>query len=255
MKRIIVIALNTFKENLRDKILYNLVFFGLMLIGSSVLLGSLTMGEQAKIMKDLGLASINLFGVLIAIFVGIGLVSKEIEKRTIYTIIAKPIPRYQFLLGRYSGLGLTLFVNTAIMAVGFVLVLLLAGVGLDMGLTEAIGLIFLELLLIVAVAVMLSTFTTPTLSATFTLAIYVIGHLTGDLKALGDKLENPFVSGVLDVLYYALPNLSYFNIKSEAVHGIPIAWSYLLMAVSYGVTYAAFVMVAACMIFQRRDFK
>jgi ABC-type transport system involved in multi-copper enzyme maturation permease subunit len=152
MKRIIVIALNTFKENLRDKILYNLVFFGLMLIGSSVLLGSLTMGEQAKIMKDLGLASINLFGVLIAIFVGIGLVSKEIEKRTIYTIIAKPIPRYQFLLGRYSGLGLTLFVNTAIMAVGFVLVLLLAGVGLDMGLTKAIGLIFLELLLIVAVA-------------------------------------------------------------------------------------------------------
>ena len=225
MKRIIVIALNTFKENLRDKILYNLVFFALMLIGSSVLLGSLTMGEQAKIMKDLGLASINLFGVLIAIFVGIGLVSKEIEKRTIYTIIAKPIPRYQFLLGRYSGLGLTLFVNTAIMAVGFVLVLLLAGVGLDMGLAKAIGLIFLELLLIVAVAVMLSTFTTPTLSATFTLAIYVIGHLTGDLQALGDRLENPLVSGVLNVLYYTLPNLAYFNIKSEAVHGIPIAWS------------------------------
>jgi uncharacterized paraquat-inducible protein A len=139
--------------------------------------------------------------------------------------------------------------------VGFVLVLLLAGVGLDMGLAKAIGLIFLELLLIVAVAVMLSTFTTPTLSATFTLAIYVIGHLTGDLQALGDRLENPLVSGVLNVLYYALPNLAYFNIKSEAVHGIPIAWSYLLMAVSYGVTYAAFVMVAACMIFQRRDFK
>jgi ABC-type transport system involved in multi-copper enzyme maturation permease subunit len=255
MKRIIVIALNTFKENLRDKILFNLVFFGLMLIGSSVLLGSLTIGEQAKLMKDLGLASINIFGVLIAVFVGIGLVSKEIEKRTIYTIIAKPIPRYQFLLGRYSGLGLTLFVNTAIMAVGFVLVLLLAGVGLDVGLAKAIGLIFLELLLIVAVAVMFSTFTTPTLSATFTLAIYVIGHLTGDLKAFGDKLENPLVSGVLNVLYYALPNLANFNVKSEAAHGIPISWNYLLVTVSYGVAYAASVMVAACMIFQRRDFK
>lgn len=255
MKRIIVIALNTFKENLRDKILFNLVFFGLMLIGSSVLLGSLTIGEQAKLMKDLGLASINIFGVLIAVFVGIGLVSKEIEKRTIYTIIAKPIPRYQFLLGRYSGLGMTLFVNTAIMAVGFVLVLLLAGVGLDVGLAKAIGLIFLELLLIVAVAVMFSTFTTPTLSATFTLAIYVIGHLTGDLKAFGDKLENPLVSGVLNVLYYALPNLANFNVKSEAAHGIPISWNYLLVTVSYGVAYAASVMVAACMIFQRRDFK
>jgi ABC-type transport system involved in multi-copper enzyme maturation permease subunit len=206
-------------------------------------------------MKDLGLASINIFGVLIAVFVGIGLVSKEIEKRTIYTIIAKPIPRYQFLLGRYSGLGLTLFVNTAIMAVGFVLVLLLAGVGLDVGLAKAIGLIFLELLLIVAVAVMFSTFTTPTLSATFTLAIYVIGHLTGDLKAFGDKLENPLVSGVLNVLYYALPNLANFNVKSEAAHGIPISWNYLLVTVSYGVAYAASVMVAACMIFQRRDFK
>ena len=133
MKRIMVIALNTFKENLRDKILYNLVFFGLMLTGSAILLGSLTIGEQDKITKDLGLASINIFGVLIAIFVGIGLVSKEIEKRTIYSIIAKPIPRYQFLLGRYSGLALTLFVNTAIMTVGFILVLLLAGVSLDLG--------------------------------------------------------------------------------------------------------------------------
>ena len=255
MKRIVVIALNTFKENLRDKILFNLVFFGLMLIGGSVLLGSLTIGEQAKIMKDLGLASINVFGVLIAIFVGIGLVSKEIEKRTIYTIIAKPIPRYQFLLGRYSGLALTLFVNTAIMAVGFILVLVLESVSLDMGLTKAIGLIFLELLLIVAVAVMFSTFTTPTLSATFTLAIYVIGHLTGDLKAMGDKLDNPLVSGMFTVLYYALPNLTSFNVKSEAAHGAPISWTYLLVTVSYGMAYAASVMVAACMIFQRRDFK
>lgn len=255
MKRIMVIALNTFKENLRDKILYNLVFFGLMLIGSSVLLGSLTIGEQAKIIQDLGLASINVFGVLIAIFIGIGLVSKEIEKRTIYTIIAKPIPRYQFLLGRYSGLVLTLFVNTAIMTVGFIAVLLLTGVGFDIGLMKAIALIVLELLLIVAVAVMFSTFTTPTLSATFTLAVYVIGHMTEDLKVLGNKLENPLVSGVLSVLYYGLPNLGYFNVKGEAVHGIPISLSYLLLTTSYGVTYTAFVMIAAGLIFQRRDFK
>src|SRR5713101_8340318 len=116
MNRILVIARNTFRETLRDKILYNLVFFALLMIGSAVLLGSLTMGEQGKIIKDIGLAGINLFGVLIAIFVGISLVSKEIEKRTIYSIIAKPIRRYEFLLGRYSGLVMTLFVNTAIMA-------------------------------------------------------------------------------------------------------------------------------------------
>ena len=130
MNRIAVIALNTFRETLRDKILYNLVFFGLLLIGSSILLSTLTMGEQAKIIQDLGLASINLFGVLIAIFVGIGLVSKEIEKRTIYSIIAKPIPRYQFLLGKYFGLTLTLFVNMSIMVVGFFLTLLSGGAGM-----------------------------------------------------------------------------------------------------------------------------
>lgn len=255
MMRILAIALNTFKENLRDKILYNLLLFGLVLMGSFVLLGSLSMGEQAKIMKDLGLASINIFGVLIAIFIGIGLVSKEIEKRTIYTIIAKPIHRYQFLLGRYSGLILTLFVNAAIMAAGFIIVLLLAGVDIDRGLITAIVLIFLELMVIVAVAVMFSTFTTPTLSATFTLAIYVIGHLTEDLKVLGDKLENPFISGVLNMLYYVLPNLAYFNVKGEVVHGISISWTYVSLTMGYGVVYAAFLMIVASLIFQRRDFK
>lgn len=255
MNRIAIIALNTFRETLRDKILYNLVFFGLLLIGSSVLLSTLTMGEQAKIIQDLGLASIELFGTFIAIFVGIGLVSKEIEKRTIYSIIAKPIPRYLFLLGKYSGLALTLLVNIAIMAAGFFLTLVVSGVGLDPALLKAIGLIFVELLVITSVAIMFSTFTTPTLSATFTLAIYVIGHLTDDLRILGGKLQNDLTKGVLDGLYYVLPNLDFFNVKGEAVHGIPIKPSYLVSTVAYGVAYSAAVLVLACLIFQRRDFK
>lgn len=255
MNRITVIALNTFKENLRDKILYNLVFFGLLLIGSAFLLSSLTMGEQTKIIKDIGLASINLFGVLIAIFVGIGLVSKEIEKRTIYTIVAKPVPRYQFLLGRYFGLAITLFVNTAIMVVGFFLILLIGRVGPDVGLMKAIGMIFLELLVIVAVAVMFSTFTTPTLSASFTLATYVIGHLTADLRVLGAKIQNDLATWLLDGLYYTLPNLEYFNVKGQAVHEMPIPWPYLVSAAAYGLLYSAVMLALACVIFQRRDFK
>jgi Cu-processing system permease protein len=255
MNRITVIALNTFRETLRDKILYNLVFFGLLLIGSSTLLSTLTMGEQAKIIQDLGLASIELFGVFIAIFVGIGLVSKEIEGRTIYSIISKPIPRYRFLLGKYSGLALTLLVNIAIMATGFFLTLVVSGVGWDPPLLKAISLIFVELLVITAVAIMFSTFTTPTLSATFTLAIYVIGHLTDDLRVLGGKLQNNLTKVVLDGLYYMLPNLDYFNVKGQAVHGIPIEPSYLVSAVVYGVVYSAVILVLACLIFQRRDFK
>lgn len=255
MNRIKVIALNTFRETLRDKILYNLVFFGLLLIGSSILLSTLTMGEQAKIIQDIGLASINLVGVLIAIFVGIGLVSKEIEKRTIYSIIAKPVPRYQFLLGKYLGLALTLFVNTAIMASGFFVTLLVGHVGLSAALLKAIALIFLELLVLTAVAVMFSTFTTPTLCATFTLAIYVIGHLTDDLRVLGGKLTADVGRWILDGLYYALPNLEYFNVKGQAVHGLPIEAGYLVSSVTYGLAYSAVLLALACVIFQRRDFK
>ena len=255
MSRVIVIALNTFKENLRDKILYNLVFFGLLLIGSSILLSTLTLGEQAKIIQDIGLASINLFGVIIAIFVGIGLVSKEIEKRTIYTIIAKPVQRYQFLLGRYCGLALTLLVNTAIMVVGFFFILLVGKISLGAGLIKAISLIYIELLVIVAVAVMFSSFTTPILSASFTLAIYVIGHLTADLRVLGAKLQNEPTQGVLNGLYYMLPNLEYFNVKGPAVHGIVIAPLYVVSAIVYGVLFSAVILLIACLIFQRRDFK
>jgi Cu-processing system permease protein len=255
MNRITVIALNTFRETLRDKILYNLVLFGLLLIGSSILLRTLTMGTHAKIIQDLGLASIDLFGAFIAVFVGIGLVSKEIEKRTIYSIIAKPIPRYLFLLGKYSGLALTLFVNIAIMTAGFFLTLAVSGTGLDLALLKAIGLIFMELLVITSVAIMFSTFTTPTLSATFTLAIYVIGHLTDDLRVLGGKLQNDLTKGVMDGLYYTLPNLDFFNVKGQAVHGVPIEPSYLVSAVAYGVAYSAAVLVLACLIFQYRDFK
>jgi ABC-type transport system involved in multi-copper enzyme maturation permease subunit len=255
MTRVAVIALNTFKENVRDKILFNLVVFGLLLIGSSILLSTLTIGEQTKIIKDIGLAGINLFGAVIAVFVGIGLVSKELERRTIYTIIAKPLPRYQFLLGKYFGLTLTLFVNIAIMVVGFFLILLFEQMVPDAGLMEAILLIFVELLVLTAVAVMFSTFTTPTLSATFTLAIYVIGHLTDDLKALAAKLPQGLTKVFLDLLYYILPNLSNFNIKGQAVHGIPVEPQYLLAALAYGLAYGAGILVLACVIFQRRDFR
>lgn len=255
MNRITVIARNTFKENIRDKVLYNLVFFGLLMIGSAILLSTLSMGEQTKIIKDLGLAGINMFGVLIAIFVGIGLVSKEIEKRTIYTLLAKPVPRHEFLLGRYLGLVITLFVNTAIMVAGFFLILLIGGISPDPGLVKAIGMIFLELLVLVAVAVMFSTFTTPTLSASFTLAIYVIGHVTADLRLLGARLGDETIKAVLEGLYYLLPNLEYFNVKGQAVHGLSIDTSYLVFATAYGVLYSTVILILAGLFFRRRDFK
>jgi len=254
MSRVVIIAANTFREHLRDKVLYSLVFFGLFLIGGALLLGSLTIGEQSKVVKDIGLAGINLCGVLIAIFVGIGLVSREIEKRTIYTILAKPVPRSQFLLGRYIGLVVTLLVNTSVMTVCFLGVLLASGISPDIGLVKAVALILVELCVLVAVSMLFSTFTTPTLGAAFTIAIYIIGHLANDIKALADKMQEGVIPWVLKGVYYLLPNLEFFNIKGDAAYGVSIGMNYVAASAGYGLAYAAIVMAAACVIFERRDF-
>jgi ABC-type transport system involved in multi-copper enzyme maturation permease subunit len=252
--KVLSIALNTFRENLRDKLLYNLLVFALLMIGSSLLLMRLTLGEFHRLLLNVGLGSINIFGVLIAIFVGIGLVNKEIEKKTIYTIVSKPVARYQFLIGKYLGLTLTLFVNTLIMAAGLLLVLVAQNVPIESMLLKALGLIFMEFMVITAVALLCSTFTSATLSAIFTLATYVIGHLTADLKTFGEKLDEG-MRALVTGLYYILPNLERFNLKGNVIHHIEVSGTDLLLIVVYGLTYVAFLLMSASIIFQRRDFR
>lgn len=254
MNRVLVIGLNSFRENLRERLLYNLVFFALLLIGSSILLSRLHLGDNSRLILDLGLACINLFGVFIAVFIGIGLVSKEIEKKTIYTIISKPVPRYEFLLGKYLGLTITLLVNTAIMLVGLLAVLAVMDVAVTLLLFKAVLLIFMELMVIMAVAMLFSTFTTTTLSAIFTLAIYVIGHLIGDVKALGAKLD-AVSRAILTGLYYVLPNLENFNIKGRVIHQLDVGGTEIALALAYGVLYTGMLLLLAGLIFQRRDFR
>lgn len=254
MWRIGVIALNTFREYLRDKILYNILFFALLLIGGSVVLADLTIMEHHKIVTDMGLAAINVAGVIIAIFVGIGLVSKEIERRTVYTIMARPISRTQFLLGKYAGLVLTLFVNVIVMLAVYLLTLWVYDAKIHWGLIQAVELIFVEVLLVTAVALLFSTFSSSTLSAMMTLGLYVIGHLTTDLKGLAEKGQNEIVKAVTAGLYYLCPNLEMLNVKGPAAMGADIALSYQALASLYGCLYTALLLTAACAIFQRRDF-
>jgi len=254
MQSIVVVAGNTFRETIRDKILYNLVFFALLLIGTSVLLGTLTIGEQARIINDLGLAAINLVAVIIAIFVGIGLVTKEIERRTIYTILARPITRVQFVLGKYLGLGFIVAINIAIMFAMFLATIWITGHSPYGSLFQATGLIFVEALLVMAVAMFFSTFSSSTLSATMTLGLYVIGHLTSDLKAIAEKSKDQLNETILTVLYYICPNLELLNIKGQAAAGIQVSFAYQALATVYGLLYAALLLAAACVIFQRRDF-
>ncbi|MDR4470605.1 MAG: ABC transporter permease [Nitrospira sp.] len=252
--KVISIALNTFRENLRDKLLYNLLIFALLMIGSSLILMRLTLGEFHRLILDIGLGSINFFGVLIAIFVGIGLVSKEIEKKTIYTIVSKPVARFQFLLGKYLGLSLTLLINTAIMAVGLLAVLYVQEVPIHAVLFKALGLIVVEFMVITAVALLFSTFSSATFSAIFTLALYVIGHLTTDLKAFGEKMGG-LGKTILEGMYYVLPNLDRFNLKGHVTHQLDVPAGDLLVIGLYGIAYSAFLLTVASVIFQRRDFR
>ena len=253
MTRIWAIASNTFREAIRDRILYLLLVFALAFIGLAQILSLLTVGSEEKIIKDLGLASISLFGVLTSIIIGVSLVSKEIDRRTIYTIVSKPIHRYEFVLGKYFGLALTLLVNTAVMTFWFYVILLLKGFG-DARLLLAVYMIFLELLLVTALAIFFSSFSTPMLSALFAFSLYLVGHLSWSLNLLRDRLAGAAGKWVCRGLYLVLPNLEIFNIKGEIVHRMPLPPGLALWATVYLAGYGAAVLIAACWIFQRRDF-
>ncbi|MEE8448342.1 MAG: ABC transporter permease subunit [Thermodesulfobacteriota bacterium] len=249
------ICINTFRETVRDRILYSLLAFALLMIGSTVYLATLTIAEHVKLVTDFGLAAISLFGVIVAIFVGIGLVFKELDKRTIYTVLSKPIPRYEFVLGKYLGLLLTLLVNLTIMATGFILVLKLFGDVLTPSLFWAIYFIYLELMVITALTIFFSSFTTPTLSAMFTLGLFVIGHLSLDLKLLGAKSESLMVRYLSKLIYYSLPNLENFNLKGVVVYQMSVSPEKILLVTGYGLLYVMVLLVLAMVIFQKRDFK
>lgn len=268
MNAVLLIGVNVFRESVRDKVLYNLVLFAILLIGSSYLIGQLTAGQDVKIIKDLGLAATSVFGLFIAIFIGIGLVSKEVEKRSIYSLLAKPVHRYHIVIGKYFGLVLTLAMNIAVMALALYLVLAYMAWGVspqvqsvwdtparDPALLKAILLIFVELTLVTAMALFFSTFSTPILSAAFTFSLFIAGHLSGDLRNFGQVVDSPVVATVTRSLYWVLPNLAQFDVKMQTVHAQPVPLRYMALTMTYAGLYIGMLLAAATFIFSRRDFK
>ncbi len=262
---IVAIAVNTFREAIRDKILYSLLIFAIIVIAASVLLGRLTIGQDQRVIKDIGLAAMSLFGVLIATFVGTSLVHKEIRKKTIYNIISKPIHRYEFILGKYFGLLLTLFVEICIMTAVLFAVIILHKHTLAQNLAKvdpigyvlmmkAIVLIFFELMLVTSIAILFSTISTPVLSIFFTLAVYVIGHLTVDIRALGAAMESSVLKSLCSLCYYLLPNLENFNIRAEMVREIFVSSRFMFYSITYGILYMSSVLLISILSMQRKQF-
>ena len=255
LNRIVVLADNTFREAVRNKLLYNLLLFAILMIASSVLLADLHLGYKVRIFRDVGLAAIAIFGALIAIFVGINLVYRELAQRTVYITLAKPVRRWEFLLGKYVGLVAVLLLEITVMAAGFLLVLYSHDSPITAGLAYAILLIFVELVLLTAIALFFSSFTTPYLAGMFTVALWIIGHLLADIRAFGESSEVSLLRGVTEGLYWALPNLDRLDLKAEAAGDHPIETLRVALAVLYGALYSAGLLVASAWLFRRRDFR
>jgi ABC-type transport system involved in multi-copper enzyme maturation permease subunit len=255
------VAVSVFKESVRDRVLYNLVVFAALLIGTSYLIGQLTAGQDVKIIKDLGLAAIATFGLLIAVFIGIGLVWKEVERRSIYSLLSKPVRRHEFILGKYIGLALTLLVNVGVMTAAFYAVLAYLGTqfpaaaATDPGMLRAIALIVVELLLVTAIALFFSTFSTPFLSAALTFGLWIIGHFNADLRNFESVVQSRTAGYLARGLYYLLPNFAAFDIKTQVVYALPVSASYIVTTTLYGMVYIALLLTAAVAVFARRDFK
>jgi ABC-type transport system involved in multi-copper enzyme maturation permease subunit len=253
LNRVAAVAANTFRESIRERVLYNLVFFAVVMILSGLVLKQLSIRQDEKIVKDVGLAAMDFFGTLIAVFIGVGLVSKEIERRSLYPLLAKPLSRDEFFVGKFLGLGFTLLVNTAVMTVGLAVTLLATRGAFDYGLLKAIVPLYLGLLLTVAIALLFSTLTSAPIAALGTLGVAIAGRYSDVL--LNMKEVVPGGAGLLaQVLYYVLPNFRNFDIKNAVVYGDPIPWTSVGDIAAYAAVYITVMMLSGVLIFRGRDF-
>jgi ABC-type transport system involved in multi-copper enzyme maturation permease subunit len=252
------IARNAFREAVRDRVLYNLVLFVLLLTVGAIFVGELSAGQEAKVIIDLGLSAMLLFGAFISIFVGVGLVYKEIERRTVYAIFSKPVGRGQFLAGKYFGLCLTLLANVLVMGAGVSLALAYMRRGWDpliLRIWPAILLIYVELMIVTAIALLFSSFSSPALSALLTFFVFIIGHFSADLKMLANSMGSTGARLLFGAIYYLLPNFANYSYITEAGHGITPEARAVASALVYAVFYIAALLCAATLIFNRRNFK
>ena len=258
MRRAGVVALNTFREAVRDRVLYNLVFFALLMMVAAIAVGQISIGIEQIVIVSLGLSAISVIGLLISVFLGVALISKEMDKRTLYALLAKPVRRWEFLLGKFGGLVLTLAVNTMAMALGLLLAILYVKHSLersDATVLVAVYFILLKLALIVALALLFSCFTTPLLAILFTAGLYIVGLYVQELRNLPLELLSPAMTAFTKWLSYLLPNFENFNVMAMAAHGRAVPGALILQNTLYTVVYCTIVLAIASVVFSRRNLK
>lgn len=255
MGHVTALATSTYRETVRDRIFYLVAVFGLVMLASTAVLSPLTVGAQGKVMSDVGLASMVIFGLMVVVFVGSGMVRKEMDKGTITTIMSKPVGRRAYLLGKYLGLNLTLLAMLGVMGVLFLAMLFLAPGTFSLRFLAAFYMSFVELSLINAVVVFFSTCVSPVLAAVFTLGAFVVGHLSQSIRDFGQLQENPLQQKLATVVYYLIPNLDVFNVRGAVVHGDTVTWAHLGLATIYGLCWITLLLVLAGAVFVRRELR
>lgn len=252
LTRISAVAANTFRETVRERVLYNLVFFAILMTLSGLLLGELSIRQDERIIKNLGLAAMDVFGTLIAIFIGVGLVSKEIERRSLYPLLAKPLAREEFLLGKFLGLCSTLVVNVGVMSVGLYATLFFTHHALDLTLLKAVYPLLLGLFITVALALLFSTMTSSTLAAVFTVSTALAGRFSDVVRNMREVSESA-PEWLVRAVYLLVPNFRILDVKDHVVYGDPVGGRVLLAATAYALSYVLVVLGIAMLRFRSRD--
>jgi ABC-type transport system involved in multi-copper enzyme maturation permease subunit len=255
MRAVRAIAANTFREAIRDRILYLFIGFAVVMVVSSKLFGMLTVGDEAKIVKDIGLASMRFFSMLIAVMMSMILISREVDNRTVFNILAKPVRRWQFILGKYLGLVTIVAANLLLITLVLIVMVLSVAGEFDLMLLFAGAMTMLEMLVLAAFATFFAVLTRPILGSLMTLAVFVVGHLSSDLWLLTQQLPGALIRTVVGVIYYLLPNLERFNFDTEVVHDLSIPGAAVGWAVIYAAAFVAVVLFLANLRFRGKDLK
>ncbi len=255
MRRIFTIAANTFRETVRDRVLYGLVAFALVILPGSRLVITLSVGQEVRILKDFGFGAIALFGLLIAVVSGTALLFKELDKRTIYVLVAKPVKRWELLVGKYFGLLATLLLAFLIMGITLILTLLLMGGKPDGLFFLTIAGLFGQLAVITAVAMLFSTLAAPALSAVFTFCVYIAGTAADQLRLFADRMPGDLLKTAAQAVSYVIPNLQNFNFRAESIYNLPVDQSKIWLMLAYAALYITFALTVASIILERKDLK
>jgi ABC-type transport system involved in multi-copper enzyme maturation permease subunit len=267
-RRVGLVALHVFKESVRDRVLYSIVAFAIVLVAASFLIGEITAGQDLKIIKDLGLATIELAGLIMAVFIGIGLVAREIDRRSIYSLLAKPLPRWEFVVGKFAGLVLTIGVNLGLMTAAFYLLLAWMGwsapeqirksweaPAADPAILLAVAMILAELVVVTAIALFFSTFSSSALlSLVLTMGVWVAGVESADLRHFGNLVVSP-AAPLVSALGWIVPAFGAFDIKAAIVHGERVSHALVAWRAVYAIVYSAAALGASVFVFSRREFR